>query len=142
MDIHLERIRLDKNGTYGVLISDHPIAVTIEKPWKNNQHIISCIPSGVYKCKRFDSPHFGPNMWLLDNVPDRSLILIHYGNFTQNSNGCILLGSSFADVNEDKIMDIASSKLAYNNFMLLTRDEKELTLTINEIWPSVEKMTV
>lgn len=64
---------------------------TLELPWKENQKDISCIPEGVYECRRKESIRFGGCYELL-NVPDRSNILIHAGNTPEHTHGCILLG--------------------------------------------------
>jgi hypothetical protein len=50
-----------------------------------------CILAGRYAVKLYDSPHFGRLMpWL--QVPTREYILLHWGNYPQNSDGCILVG--------------------------------------------------
>jgi hypothetical protein len=61
---------------------------TLELPWKDNQRRVSCIPVGAYKCKKHRSPRFGLSLWLQD-VPNRSEILIHQGNFYADILGCI-----------------------------------------------------
>ncbi len=64
---------------------------TLERPWKDNQQNISCIPKGVYNVVRHDTIEF-PNTWRLLDVPNRVGILIHIGNFVQDTRGCILIG--------------------------------------------------
>jgi hypothetical protein len=90
---------------------------TIELPWLNNQRMISCIPDGTYKTTRHNSPKYGVCFWLQD-VPGRSEILIHHGNYaasinpstgTPDTRGCILVGERHADVNSDGIPDVTSS---------------------------------
>src|SRR5690554_544433 len=61
----------------------------LELPWKNNARRISCIPTGRYEAIKHRSPRFGQSFWLL-NVPNRSEILIHSGNFHTDTLGCIL----------------------------------------------------
>ena len=90
---------------------------TLELPWLNNQRRISCIPKGSYKTIRHRSPKYGDCFWLQD-VPGRSEILIHAGNFAGSKNpktgtpdtlGCILPGASFADIDGDGFKDVTSS---------------------------------
>ncbi len=50
------------------------------------------IPAGVYEVGLYPSPHFQRLMPILKNVPGRADILIHWGNYPQNSDGCILVG--------------------------------------------------
>ena len=62
----------------------------VERPWLNNQRSISCIPCGEYKCKPRRYYSGGYEAIEVTNVPDRSYILFHVGNFVHNSKGCIL----------------------------------------------------
>lgn len=50
------------------------------------------IPAGTYRLDLYQSPHFNRLMPMLCDVPGRSDILIHWGNYPQNSDGCILVG--------------------------------------------------
>jgi hypothetical protein len=52
----------------------------------------SAIPPGRYKVTVYNSPHFGREVPLLEDVPGRSEIEIHYGNYPTDSRGCILVG--------------------------------------------------
>jgi hypothetical protein len=52
------------------------------------------IPEGRYQITMYDSPHFGRLMPLLVDVPERSGIEIHYGNYPEQSDGCILVGET------------------------------------------------
>jgi hypothetical protein len=52
----------------------------------------SAIPPGRYPVTIYPSPHFGREMPLLQNVPGRSEIEIHFGNYPTDSRGCILVG--------------------------------------------------
>lgn len=78
------------NGTNGnVLHNDNRICSSIELPWKNNQHQISCVPEGKYELKKRYSPKFGWHLQLM-NVPGRDLILIHPANDAiKELEGCI-----------------------------------------------------
>lgn len=96
----MKLVRVSKclTATYGVLLQgDIPFAVTLERPWLDNQPNASCIPAGQYLCSRVQSPKFG-NTFEVTNVPDRSAILFHKGNITDDSHGCILVGEAFNPV--------------------------------------------
>lgn len=81
--------------TYGILAKDLiPICLTLELPWINNKPEVSCVPAGVYRCLPHNSAAH-PGTWELQNVPNRSDILIHTGNFAKDSKGCILVGQIF-----------------------------------------------
>lgn len=65
-----------------------------EDDWLNNKPNQSCIPSGLYRCKAVVSPKFGAT-YEVTKVPGRSHILFHAGNTEEDTQGCLLLGSSF-----------------------------------------------
>lgn len=82
--------------------------VTLEPTWANNEKNISCIPAGEYKVMPYSSERF-PNVYELQDVPGRSKILIHKGNFSTNTEGCILVGENIIDINKDGIIDVSNS---------------------------------
>lgn len=85
-------------GTYGALVmNDNPLCVTVERPWLNNQNIISCIPRGItaHFIKYF-SPKNGA-VWICQDVSHRSDIEIHAANVPNQVEGCIGAGQYFAD---------------------------------------------
>ncbi len=106
---------------------------TLELPWIQNKRNVSCIPTGTYQVKWvFKIGKFG---WVyeIQNVPGRSGILFHSGNYAAGKKvdieGCILLGKGFSDINGDKIPDIINSRVtrdAFNGFM----GKKTFTLVI------------
>lgn len=85
------------------------IAKTLEPPWKNNKRMVSCIPVGKYWVIKRWSPRFKKHFHILD-VPNRTWILIHAGNFYWNSTGCVLVGEDFGHLNKDGIPDLVNSK--------------------------------
>lgn len=72
-------------------IPGHDSYATIEKPWRRNRQNISCIPEGFYNCVPHNGTRF-KNVWTLLNVPNRSAILIHIGNYEKDVIGCIAVG--------------------------------------------------
>ena len=102
---------------------------TLELPWKQNQRRISCIPEGAYRCIPHTSPKFGRCFWLQD-VPGRSEILIHPGNFTSQILGCILPGTGHADINGDGITDVVSSRVAMSLLLNLLWNHHEFDIVI------------
>lgn len=93
------------------------IAKTLELPWRNNQRSVSCIPEGEYKVTLSppvlkDDPnteidesggrHPRPySHYIVHGVKGRSGILIHKGYNPSWSQGCILVGGRFADMESD-----------------------------------------
>ena len=126
-----------KEAMYGIFLDElkRPFAVTLEHPWKQNAPFISCIPTGEYICKPYSSAKY-PNTWQICDVKDRDFVLIHWGNFLKDTQGCIIVGEKFQDLNNDGIMDIAESKNTANHgfleFMKKTKGLTELKLVIEE----------
>jgi len=87
----LTRYYSGEDCTLGVLTNGNFFLYTLENPWLDNQKNISCIPDGTYNV----IPHNGfkhKNVWRLEGVDNRYTILIHKGNFSRNTKGCILIG--------------------------------------------------
>ncbi|MGL6009428.1 MAG: DUF5675 family protein [Culicoidibacterales bacterium] len=85
----------DKHGTFGVfLIDDLPVCVTLEETWLDNKTSISCIPAGTYQVEAYSGTRY-KNVWIVKDVPNRSAILIHWGNTENHTAGCILMGRRF-----------------------------------------------
>ncbi|MFZ1307409.1 MAG: DUF5675 family protein [Ferruginibacter sp.] len=78
------------NGTNGtIFLNGKILCYTIELPWHNNLSRISCIPEGTYELTKRYSPTYKWHL-LLNNVPNRQLILIHVANDAKKElKGCI-----------------------------------------------------
>lgn len=101
---------------------------TLELPWRNNINKISCIPPGTYKAVPRVSEKYGKHFHILD-VPGRSFILIHYGNFVSDSTGCILVGASLRDLNKDGLLDVTDSKLTMTKLVNLIPEPFKLIIS-------------
>ena len=93
MKVKLIRYDEDKDGTFGVLLIDgKAFCSTLEPVDRDNRANVSCIPGdAIYKCEAVESPRYGKTFEVVD-VPGRSHILFHAGNFAKDTKGCILLG--------------------------------------------------
>jgi hypothetical protein len=92
------------------------IAHTLELAWRDNEKSVSCIPSGEYECRVRLARESGSRDYvhlLVQDVPNRSYILFHRGNYPSDSRGCILTGTHRAQVS-DKILQ---SKVAHSYLM-------------------------
>ncbi len=94
------------------------VAVTLELPFRDNRKGISCVPKGEYKVVRRMSNKYGQHFHLLD-VPNRELILIHAGNNFRHTRGCIIVGKSRADLNNDKHLDVNKSQDTLKNLLAI-----------------------
>jgi len=106
--------------TLGDFLCENFMCKTLELPWKDNKNGVSCIPKGEYLVKWTFSPLFKKHTYEVQKVKGRSGIRIHKGNYASMKKsdvlGCILLGSSHADINKDGIVDIINSTATINKF--------------------------
>lgn len=91
-------------------------AKTLELPWLMNQKGISCVPRGLYSVRWSFSPRLLHYTYELVNVPNRTGVRIHPGNFFFDIEGCILLGDSYGDINHDPYADILNSRVVTKKF--------------------------
>lgn len=105
---------------------------TLELPWRDNQSgdytEASCIVPGSYDAFRRISPSNGPCLELKD-VPGRTHIQIHKGNFTSDIRGCILVGDSIRFINADTIPDVGNSVATLNKLLALVHGNTVVRLT-------------
>jgi hypothetical protein len=133
--IKIIRFKHDTIQTIGrgeVYISGYKVFdfFTLELPWLDNQREISCIPVGDYACKKRHSQRYENHFHVL-NVPNRSYILIHHGNYFKDTLGCILPGKTLADIDGDGYRDVTHSKQTMAKLNELLPDEFEVKI-INE----------
>lgn len=126
--VHIKRGYHAPDVTLGMMYIENiptlPPIYTLEEPWKDNQRGISCVPMGQYTC----APHNGTrfkNVWRLENVPDRTAVLIHAGNTTDDIEGCILVGlahgtlqSKPAVLQSQRALELLRNRLGGQTFTL------------------------
>ena len=119
MNVILSRNYRDKETTSCVYVFSGDQIVfnckALELPNLGNQHNISCIPEGTYTVVKYsDVKH--PNTFWVQNVPCRTGILIHIGNFVNgikiDSEGCILPGTEFQDIDGNGSLDVVHPDVA------------------------------
>ena len=129
----LKRMTDNGNSTTSILKDKggYKLFNTLENAWKDNQTNISCIPIGEYVCDRYGSKRHG-NTFIVKDVPGRSGILFHKGNWAKDTEGCILLGKVFIR-DEKNGTGVGRSADAVAEFLHLLRDDDSFLLTIEGI---------
>lgn len=132
MKVAIDRLTEGEKQTEGLLtvfLDDKKIfnCYSLELPWLDNQHQVSCIPKGTYNVEKRYSTKYKHHFHVLD-VPNRSYILIHNGNYNWHTKGCILVGKTLTDINKDGLRDTTSSVETLNK--------------LNEILPNTFKLTI
>lgn len=102
-------------------------AKTLELPDLLNERRVSCIPEGSYTCVKHTSPKFGECVWVT-NVPNRDEILMHPANYKSDLLGCIGLGDSHVDINNDGLKDITNSKKTVDRFLKVVPNTFQLII--------------
>ncbi len=139
IDIHLVRRKSSGQGTDGFLsIPELQFACfTLELPWKNNQRDISCIPPGVYDLAWHESARH--KAFMLKDVPGRSYILVHPGNFAGDTaagfrsdvQGCILPGmhlgrlrkNSHSEFKQKAVLNSRAAVVKFNELLQKAADK-------------------
>jgi len=99
----LERFAYAPDGTFGRLkLPNGEQFFTVERPWLSNKAYKSCIPDGVYVMEKRRSPVVERTSggdyldgWEITDVPGRTFIMIHPGNWPHNFEGCIGVGLKY-----------------------------------------------
>lgn len=133
--MYLRLNRIDDNHLQTVgrlsLCDSHKAVIfsmaTLELTWAHNSKNVSCIPCGWYAVKKRWSIKYGHHLHIQD-VVNRSMILIHSGNFVGDTKGCILVGTGFRDIDGDGTLDVVNSKFALKTLLKMIPDS--LTLVI------------
>lgn len=124
-------------GVFGTLTIGDWSCKTLERPWEGNAQNVSCIPSGNYDLKKRPSALLSrltqeqyQDAWEICDVPNRSHILIHPGNWIENSEGCVLVGNDFMVINSKP--GVVASRKTFDEVM--TRLNRENEWTISVLW--------
>lgn len=132
--MNLKLIRKDarQSGVFGVLLNDTggQIATTLEHSYPKGKGWTAKVAPGTYKCVRHAPNRLPYETFMLENVPDFqgkpvSGILLHIGNYDDDSEGCILVGqAALGDM-------ITHSRVTFNKLMDLQKGLDSFQLTIS-----------
>jgi len=100
-------------------------------PLKPNTKSTNCIPEGTYKVTKIYSPTKG-RCFMVHDVPGRTAILIHVGNYAEgrvsDTQGCILVGNKFEDLNKDGNLDVTQSRATLTTLLQILPNEFNLII--------------
>lgn len=128
MELRLERFEFGKNYTIGRLYNDNYFECYTLERGINESDRKSCIPYGVYPVVIDQSARFGCLMPHVLNVSGYEGIRIHKGNSDKDTEGCILVGTTWAGVDW-----IGNSKTAFDQlFFKMQSTDRAIQLEIKE----------
>lgn len=111
--ITIQRNHRNDKCTFGEYSINGNTFYTLE-PSPKAEH--PCIPAGKYPVRIAHSPKRNEQVIWIDNVPGRTYIQIHPGNFPKDTQGCILPGRSY------KICQILDSRISFEHLINFVRD--------------------
>ena len=129
MLIEVKRLEFKDTHTVGKLyINGVYECFTLEDAVRNGTKVLgkTAIPIGTYKVIIDASTRFKQDMPHILDVPDFTGVRIHAGNTSADTDGCILLGSTWAGKDF-----IGNSKIAYKKFFDKLKQNKTVSITIS-----------
>lgn len=129
MQLRLVRFAYFGDATIGILYGPGVSAFTLELPWAANHSDKSCIPTGEYKLKPYDSPTKGPVL-SVEEVPGRTEIEIHAGNYPHDTHGCILVGYRYTCLQTGS--QVLESHAALDAILATLSEQEDHTLSVED----------
>jgi hypothetical protein len=129
MLIEVKRFEFKDTHTVGKMYVDGVYeCYTLEDAVRNGTKVIgkTAIPIGTYKLIIDASTRFKQDMPHILDVPDFTGVRIHAGNTSADTDGCILLGSTWAGKDF-----IGNSKITYKKFFDKLKQNKTVSITIS-----------
>ena len=130
MNMSLVRGRFDEDGIYGQLLDSNGswVVFTIE----HSYNLTPKLPDGIYSCVRgihvLDHHPEGFETFQIIGVPGHEGILIHRGNTQDDSDGCVLIGTSMGDKcilnSENAYLKLMALQVTFNSFTLTVSSQK------------------
>ena len=136
MKLILTRIARKAEYTIGRLEDENgkKLCDTLEPIWRNYDGgelkipKKSAIPEGSYRVVVTKSRRFQKYLPLLVGVPGFEGVRIHAGNTSRDTEGCILVGQNL------QVGKVLWSRITLSKLMKIIENEKEIFITIKNIW--------
>lgn len=125
--ITIKRTHILPGGLYGTLdIDGEPFCQTYEQPKPH-------VKEGEYLCRRALSPKRQVDVYWLQDVPGMTDVQIHWGNTDLDTDGCILVGRAFGQVEtltQGILLGVQESGHTFRRFMAMLQNDPEIKLVI------------
>jgi hypothetical protein len=128
MKLELKRFEFGETFTVGKMYIDNIyFCYTLEDKFRTGAKVNgqTAIPNGTYDVIIDVSTRFGKSLPHILNVPNFTGVRIHAGNTSKDTEGCILLGHTWAGKDF-----IGNSKIAFDAFFKQLEKANKATITI------------
>jgi hypothetical protein len=124
VDFQLHRTYFKEGTNSALFCNGQFLGFAIELPWLENKRIVSCVPEGTYRLKPRFSKKFKHHLQL-ENVPRRSLILIHPANDAlKELEGCIAPVTQLTGIGKGTSSRLLLQKIVSKCYQAFERKEK------------------
>lgn len=139
MDLLLKRTDYTDAGIFGEILDaeNKLLYYSLERAYDSgfgNGSYLPKVPDGTYKCikglHQLKHMTFPFETFEITNVPGHTRILFHVGNYNNDSDGCVLLGTNLSKNSNPPC--ITQSNKAFNAFIVLQKDLNEFALTVSK----------
>lgn len=156
MELLLKRLWPNNIATIGALYVDganecFSLELPLTFEGKENVPNLTCVQAGRFQILLQPSPHFeqSSDPWVkkfatrmphLQNVPGRSYVMVHFGDFVADTDGCILVGNirtSMTAIGDSR----AAFEALFNKMQIAMAAGQEVWITIEDdgeptdVWP-------
>lgn len=122
----LKTVAIREDGCFSVMLVDgRPFAVTCERTFDNLRPVIG---NGIYRCAKTAFTRGGYSTFEI-KLPGHTRVLFHRGNVELDSEGCVLIGSSFGLIGG--VTAIQDSKDGFYAFWNLASAVDEFDLVVS-----------
>lgn len=134
MNIKLKRREFIKDGIFGDYFDENNqhVCVTLEHAYPQYDETYKPkLPSGIYTCVRgIHALHNNVpfETFEITNVSGHTGMLIHQGNYNNDSDGCTVVGESIMDSNGVEM--ITNSKATFKKFMDMQANINQFLLEV------------
>lgn len=130
MDMVLHRNQYREDGIFSQILSlnDDELFVSVEHAYYNADMWRPKVPNGIFTCQR--GMHRLKGMtedfetFEILSVPHCTGILFHWGNWNENSEGCVLLGKTMVEtphLGKEHVEMVTNSRTAFAEFMAMQK---------------------
>ena len=140
MDLILRNRKFTADGVLGEMCDSNgtPLFQTLEHAYLNEtdpSHYYAKLCPGTYTCVRGEHRlHDGIEFQTFEimGVPGHTGILIHVGNYNEDSEGCVLIGKKLGWRDGAKIRMLMASKQAFAEFMEIQKEVDSFKLVVED----------